>query len=89
MCQSAVTDDKSDVSYLETLDKMLNVDITDDYRSEKAAYRAKTNEKLSFGDYICKLMVGPTDAAFDKFDDQSAEKAAINRVNCCFSSSAA
>jgi hypothetical protein len=65
----AVTDDKDDIKYLEALDKMPNVDITDDFRAEKAATQAKSGEKFTFGDYICKALLGPIDKSFDALDD--------------------
>ena len=64
----ACTDKASDVSYLNKLDKQCKfVDTTDDYESERQEIRRSKGKDLSFGDYLCKALCGPT-SALDKYD---------------------
>jgi hypothetical protein len=56
------TDDAVSVKYLRKWDKtMQNVDVTDDFRTERGIIRRRKKQKnypFSFGDYIVKALVG-------------------------------
>jgi hypothetical protein len=60
----ACTDDLEAVSYLSNWDKsMHNLDVIDDYRSERAEIQRirGANFPFSFGDYIVKALLGSID----------------------------
>ena len=60
----ACTDDLQDVAYLSNWDKNLpNVDVMDDYRSERAEVQRARGPTFpfSFGDYIVKALLGAID----------------------------
>lgn len=60
----ACTDDLQAVNYLNTWDRMIpNIDVMDDYRSERAEiYRTRGgNFPFSFGDYVVKSLLGSID----------------------------
>lgn len=60
----ACTDNLQDVAYLSNWDDTIpNVDVVDDYRSEKAEIQRNrgANFPFSFGDYIVKAMLGAID----------------------------
>jgi hypothetical protein len=61
----ACTDDEMSIDYLKGLviNKFPQVEVTDDYRSERKQVVAKTNKPFSFGDYICKIVLGPIEAS--------------------------
>ncbi|CAF1330134.1 unnamed protein product [Adineta ricciae] len=70
----ACTDDLNSVNYLSNWDKMLpNVDVMDDYRSERAEIQRTRgfNFPFSFGDYIVKSLLGAIDPWFDSLDDRA------------------
>lgn len=50
---------------------MKNVDVVDDYASERAEVRKKKgqNHPFSMGDYVCKLLLGAVDPQLDKSDE--------------------
>jgi len=61
----ACTDDLQAINYLSNWDRMIpNVDVMDDYRSERAeVYRTRGgNFPFSFGDYIVKSLLGSVDS---------------------------
>jgi len=63
----AYTDDPQDVAYLSNWDKNLpNVDVVDDYRSERAEVQRARGPTFpfSFGDYIVKALLGSVDPWF-------------------------
>lgn len=63
----ACTDNLKDVAYLSSWDKTIpNVDVTDDYRSERAEIQRTRGPTFpfSFGDYIVKAMLGALDPWF-------------------------
>jgi hypothetical protein len=67
----ACTDDESSVAYLNAWDDELkNVDVTDDYLSErKEILRAQGSSfKFSYADYVCKMLLGPIDPEIDRLD---------------------
>jgi len=69
----ACTDDLEAVNYLSNWDKsMHNMDVMDDYRSERAEIqRARgANFPFSFGDYIVKALLGSIDPWFDSLDER-------------------
>lgn len=59
----AFTDDESSVEYLDGFieNNYPNVDVTEDYRSERKEVKEKTGKNLSFGDYVVKIMLGGID----------------------------
>jgi hypothetical protein len=60
----ACTDDLQAVQYLSNWDKMMaNLDVMDDYRSERAEIQRTRggNFPFSFGDYIVKSLLGSID----------------------------
>jgi len=75
----ACTDDPSTVSYLSQWDRELpNVDVSDDYKSERAEIlKAKGNNfSFSYGSYVVKALLGSIDPEFDKLDEKQA-------AGCC------
>ncbi|CAF1142993.1 unnamed protein product [Adineta steineri] len=70
----ACTDDLQAVNYLSNWDKMMpNIDVIDDYRSERAEIQRTRggNFPFSFGDYIVKSLLGAIDPWFDSLDDRA------------------
>lgn len=68
----ACTDDANAVGYLNELDKQIpNVDTNDDYNSELIEIKRVQGNQFSFtfGDYICKILLGPICPYFDKLDE--------------------
>ena len=68
----ACTDDAAALSYLNKWDKEIpNVDVVDDYKSEKEEVdRVKGPlHKFSYGDYIVKAMAGACDPTLDGLDE--------------------
>ena len=68
----ACTDDDTSVSYLNKWDrKMTNLDVIDDYRSEKNEIIKEHGKKFSFtfGDYVVKSLIGSIDPELDNFDE--------------------
>lgn len=61
----ACTDDEDSVDYLDGMmaAKYPNLDVSEDYRSEAKEVKA-TGGKLTFGDYVCKVLLGPIDPSF-------------------------
>jgi hypothetical protein len=60
----ACTDDLQDVNYLSAWDKSIpNLDVMDDYRSERAEIQRVRgpNFPFSYGDYIAKAILGSVD----------------------------
>lgn len=68
----ACTDDETAVGYLNGLDSTIkNVDTNDDYYSERNEILRAQGQSFpfSFGDYICKILLGPVCPYFDKLDE--------------------
>ncbi|CAF0967654.1 unnamed protein product [Rotaria sp. Silwood1] len=69
----ACTDDQECIGYLNNWDKKIpNLDVVDDYRTERnevQAYRGK-HFPFSFGDYIVKILMGSIDSWFDNWDEK-------------------
>jgi len=69
----ACTDDDASVSYLNKWDrKISNLDVVDDYRSERnevLKVRGK-NYSFSFGDYVVKSLIGSIDPELDALDEK-------------------
>lgn len=68
----ACTDDKHAVGYLNNLDKQIkNLDVCDDYQSEKIEIQKiqGRNFSFSFGDYITKILLGSINSSMDKLDE--------------------
>ena len=66
------TDDKDSVSYLNRMDReIFNLDVIDDYNSEKKEVKRKKGLKHSFtyGDYVAKALVGSVDLKMDRSDE--------------------
>ena len=62
----ACTDDDGAVDYLDGFisNGYPNLDVTDDYKSEREEVKKKTGKTFTFGDYVCKVMLGPVDPSF-------------------------
>ncbi len=68
----ACTDDSNAVGYLNEIDKTIkNVDTNDDYFSELHEIKQVQGPgfPFTFGDYICKILLGPVCPHFDKLDE--------------------
>ncbi len=68
----ACTDDDASMQYLDNWDKNIpRLDVIDDFRSERTQItRAQGSRfRFSFGDYICKSMVGSINPDLDKLDE--------------------
>lgn len=68
------TDDVQCMEYLNRWDKTIpNLDVIDDYRSERKEIqecRGK-NFSFSFGDYVVKILLGSIDTFFDNWDEKN------------------
>ncbi|CAF3705060.1 unnamed protein product [Rotaria sp. Silwood1] len=68
----ACTDDESSVAYLSQWDRtMMNVDVVDDYKTEREEVRRTRgyNYPFSFGDYVAKALLGAVDPQMDLLDE--------------------
>ncbi|CAF3748785.1 unnamed protein product [Rotaria sp. Silwood1] len=68
----ACTDDPASVRYLNQWDRtMINVDVVDDYKSEREEVRRTKgfNYSFSFGDYVVKALMGAVDPGVDSLDE--------------------
>lgn len=67
----ACTDDDEAVGWMNDLDgKFTEVDVTDDYYSERAEVsKAGRVQKFTRGDWVIKAMLGPVSAKFDAWDE--------------------
>jgi hypothetical protein len=68
----ACTDDDESVGYLAQWDRtMMNVDVVDDYKSEREEIRRSKglNYPFSFGDYVAKALLGAVDPQMDLLDE--------------------
>lgn len=77
----ACTNDLAVVGYLNRFDKkIVNVDVLDDYSSERAEIIAVQGHHFpfSFGDYVVKILMGSVDPWFDKLDEKPIR---LNPVN--------
>ena len=71
----ACTDDDYALNYLNNWDKNIkNLDIVDDYESErKEIYAAKkVKSSFTYGDYIAKILLGSHVSEIDKLDEKKA-----------------
>ncbi|CAF1170310.1 unnamed protein product [Didymodactylos carnosus] len=69
----ACTDDNESVAYLSNWDKqMQNVDVVDDYRTEKQEIQRQRGYQypFSYGDYIVKALLGAIDPQLDALDER-------------------
>ncbi|CAF4329063.1 unnamed protein product [Rotaria sp. Silwood2] len=68
----ACTDDEESIGYLNKWDKKIsNIDVVDDYRSEREEIQKVQgkNFPFSFGDYVVKILMGAIDNWFDTLDE--------------------
>jgi hypothetical protein len=68
----ACTDDDRAVGWLNAADNTIpKVDVTDDYYSEREEILKAQGQSFhfSFGDYVCKALLGPIDPYFDSLDE--------------------
>lgn len=68
----ACTDDQASVDYLSQWDRtMQNVDVVDDYKSEREEVRRTRGHTFpfSFGDYVAKALLGAVDTQIDSLDE--------------------
>ncbi|CAF4173672.1 unnamed protein product [Adineta steineri] len=82
----ACTDDKASMVYLNNWDeKIPDLDVVDDYKSEKKEIRKRRGRTFafSFGDYIVKILLGAIDRSIDVLDEDEYEQygSAIIAVN--------
>ncbi|CAF4170200.1 unnamed protein product [Adineta steineri] len=82
----ACTDDKASMLYLNNWDEEIpNLDVVDDYKSEKKEIRERKGRTyaFSFGDYIVKILLGGIDRSIDLLDEDGYEQydPAITRIN--------
>ena len=71
----ACTDDDDSVGYLNKWDKtMKNIDIVDDYKSEKTEVKSAQSQQFSFtfGDYVVKSLIGSIDPELDNLDQKQS-----------------
>ncbi|UJR32554.1 hypothetical protein I4U23_020015 [Adineta vaga] len=69
----ACTDDDKSMEYLNNWDKQIpNLDVVDDYQSEKKEIQAKQGRDFpfGFGDYVVKILMGGVDSWFDDLDER-------------------
>ncbi|CAF0790949.1 unnamed protein product [Adineta ricciae] len=75
----ACTNDLQSVGYLNRFDKTIpNIDVLDDYHSERAEILAVQGKTFpfSYGDYVVKILMGSIDPWFDQLDEK---KVKLNR----------
>ena len=75
------TDDEEVVDYLRSWDnRMKNVDVTDDYKTQKALVRKNRGEKRTFthADYVVKILVGAINREVDFWDDEPEEHLVVS-----------
>ena len=75
--KSLCTDDYDSISYLNRWDvKIPNLDVTDDYLTEKDQIQRVQGKdfSFSFGDYICKSMLGSIYHKLDQLDETKYRK---------------
>ena len=68
----ACTDDDESIGYLSQWDRtMMNVDVVDDYKTEREEIRRTKgyNFPFSFGDYVVKALLGAVDPQIDALDE--------------------
>jgi hypothetical protein len=71
----ACTDDDETMKYLNKWDnELVNLDVVDDFKSEKAQIKEVQGEsfRFSFGDYICKILLGSIDKEIDNLDEKKS-----------------
>lgn len=70
----ACTDDDSCIEYLDKWDRQIrNLDVCDDFRSERTQIRKINGSKapFSYGDYVVKCLIGSIDPELDRQDEKS------------------
>jgi len=80
----ACTDDEASVAYLSQWDRtMQNVDVVDDYKTEREEIRRVKgyNFPFSFGDYVVKALLGAVDPQIDSLDESPAAGGYNNNNN--------
>lgn len=77
----ACTDEEESIDYLNKWDRSLpNLDVVDDFRSEKKQVQKVKGSKFrfTFGDYVVKCLLGSVDKTLDKCDENTKEKCLIS-----------
>ncbi|CAF1074956.1 unnamed protein product [Brachionus calyciflorus] len=77
----ACTDEDESIEYLNKWDReMYNLDVVDDFRSEKKQIQKVKGSKFSFsyGDYVVKCLLGSIDKSLDKCDEKSDKECIIS-----------
>ena len=72
----ACTDDEYALKYLNDWDnKIQNLDVVDDYESEKKEIYAagKVKTAITYGDYIAKILLGSFVKEIDQLDEKRAD----------------
>ena len=64
----ACTDDLSSVMYLDRMMefKFPRVEVSDDFQEESKQYLARTKKRMTYGDYICKILLGAVDIKYSE-----------------------
>lgn len=78
----ACTDQPDSMDYLNKLDRTIkNLDVVDDYRSERqevlrnaGRHRGAPMAGFSYGDYVCKCLIGSVDKSIDRTDEQQGNQ---------------
>jgi len=68
----ACSDNDAEIGYLNRLDKEVrNLDVLDDYKSEKKEVKKKQGPKTkySLGDHVARLLLGPIYPRYDRIDE--------------------
>jgi len=77
----ACTDDSSVFDYLNLLDKDIpGVNVCDDFFNERKQIMEKTGSRLSFGDYICKILLRPIDSTFGDLDVETLKRKSADGI---------
>ncbi|CEO96517.1 VWFA domain-containing protein [Plasmodiophora brassicae] len=78
----ACTDNRAAVAYLDGMDRLTRVDVTDDYMTELEQIRSKQGKSFKFskGDYIAKALAGPIQPWLDQLDEGRVDVPQYNRV---------
>lgn len=76
----ACTDDDSCIDYLDKWDRQIpNLDVCDDYRTERQQIRKVQGSQhtFSYGDYVVKSLIGAIDPELDQADEKKSKKDCI------------
>jgi hypothetical protein len=73
----ACTDQDDSMEYLNKMDRNIkNLDVVDDFRSEKEEILKKSGSRshqFTYGDYVCKCLLGSVDKSLDRADEKGGK----------------